>query len=306
MCKLLPLPSVAEAEQQDGIEHAGQDNGQHHGLTHAGHIAAGILDALRDGLEASQEEGGGGQDGQNAAEHAVVGDLLQTVGGVAVDGGVGDVIDGLPVVCVAADQGGDGTDDSCTNQDEAQDLLNGSSGSQATHVQGEQQQGGDRADDDGDEIDGLTSHLVQNGTGLDAGDQITQNVGDLNGFPGDDGHECAKRRPAGDERHCLIERLVSKGHAAAGHGEHGDQLAVAQGNGHHHDQSHDVADSSGNGAAAAGHPTIDGHGPAHADDSAKADAEKVNGADTLLFGGITHLRYLFSSDARSRLEPGQT
>lgn len=104
MCKLLPLPSVAEAEQQDGIEHAGQDDGQHHGLTHAGHIAAGILDALGDGLEASQEEGGGGQDGQNAAEHAVVGDLLQTVGGVAVDGGVGDVIDGLPVVCVAADQ----------------------------------------------------------------------------------------------------------------------------------------------------------------------------------------------------------
>ena len=214
-----------------------------------------------------------------------MGDLLEAL---AIDGRIAYVIDGLPVLGTAADQAGHRADDGGTHQHEAQDLLHHGGRSQAPHVQGEQEQGADGADDDGHQVDIRVGDVVQGIAGLDVGDQIPQHVGDLNGLPGDDGHEGAKGSPAGDEGDLLVKCPVGKGHAAAGHGEHGDQFAVAQGNGDHHDQSHNVADGSGDGAAAAGHPAVDGHSPAHADDGAKADAEKVYCTDALLFCLIAH------------------
>ena len=297
MGELLPGPGIAEADQQDGIEDAGQDDGHNHGLTHVGDVAAGVLHALGNGLKPSQEEGGGGQDGHHAAEHAAVGDLLEALGSGAVDGGVGDLIDGLPVAGVAPYQGGDGAHNAGAHQDEAEHLLQGGGSCQAAHVQGEQQQGADGADDDGDQIHIRTGDGVQGITGLDVGDQVTQHVGDLNGLPGDDGHESAKGSPAGDEGYGLVKGAVGEGHTAAGHGEHGDQLAVAQGNGDHHDQGQDVTDACGDGAAAAGHPAVDGDGPADADDGAEANAKEVNCTDAFLFGLITHTSTSFLSCA---------
>ena len=297
MGELLPGPGIAEADQQDGIEDAGQDDGHNHGLTHVGDVAAGVLHALGDGLKPSQEEGGGGQDGHHAAEHAAVGDLLEALGSGAVDGGVGDLIDGLPVAGVAPYQGGDGAHDAGAHQDEAEHLLQGGGSCQAAHVQGEQQQGADGADDDGDQVHVGSGDLVEGVTGLDVGDQIAQHVGDLDGLPGDDGHESAKGSPAGDEGHGLVKGAVGEGHTAAGHGEHGNQLAVAQGNGDHHDQSQDVTDACGDGAAAAGHPAVDGDGPADADDGAEANAKEVNCTDAFLFGLITHTSTSFLSCA---------
>ena len=367
MGELLPGPGIAEADQQDGIEDAGQDDGHNHGLTHVGDVAAGVLHALGDGLKPSQEEGGGGQDGHHAAEHAAVGVLLEALGSGAVDGGVGDLIDGLPVAGVAPYQGGDGAHEAGAQEgaDEGQHQAHQQAGNgdavlvllgedvghqiaaahaheqagggheeavpggeqagdgadgdqpvenlagnagieegehgggscQAAHVQGEQQQGADGADDDGDQVHVGSGDLVEGVTGLDVGDQIAQHVGDLDGLPGDDGHESAKGSPAGDEGHGLVKGAVGECHTAAGHGEHGDQLAVAQGDGDHHDQSQDVTDACGDGAAAAGHPAVDGDGPADADDGAEANAKEVNCTDAFLFGLITHTSTSFLSCA---------
>ena len=43
--------------------------------------------------------------------------------------------------------------------------------------------------------------------GFDAGDQITEHVGDLDGFPGDDGDEAAQGGPTGDDSDLVIEGL---------------------------------------------------------------------------------------------------
>ena len=156
-----------------------------------------------------------------------------------------------------------------------------------------EQQGEDGADNDHDEIDVIAHDLIQDGAGLDAGDQIAQHVGDLDGFPGDDKDEAAQGGPAGDQGHLVVERLIGEGHAAAGHGEHGDQLGVAQADGDHHNQNQQVAQCSGHRSAAGGHPAVDGHSPAYTDDGAEADAEKVNCTDAFFFRCITHT-YLFS------------
>ena len=221
-------------------------------------------------------------------------DFLQALFCTAVNGGIVHVIDGLPVLCVAADQGRNGTDDSSAHQDEAEDLLDHGCCRQAAHVQREQQQGANHADDDGGQIDTTISHLVKGLAVFQAGDQITQNVGDLDGFPRDDRHECAEGRPAGDDGHVLVKRTEGKCHAAAGDGQGGDQFAVAQCDGDHHHQCHDVADTSGDRAAAAGHPAVDGDGPADSDDCAKTNAEKVNCAYAFFLSLITHTFYLVS------------
>ena len=293
MGKLLPGPAIAEAEQQDGIENTGQTDGQHHGFAHVGDVAAGVLHALGNGLKPGQEEGGGGQNGHNAAKHAVVRDLFQPLGGSAVDGGVRDIVDGLPVFRVAADESGHRANDGGTHQDEAQHLLHRGGRCQAAHVQGEQQQGGHGANDDGDEIDICPGDLIEGFPALDVGNQVAQHVSDLNGFPRNDGDERAKGRPSRDKRDILVECPIGEGHAAASNGEHGNQLTVAESNGDHHDQRHDVTNRGRNGAAAAGHPSVDGDCPANADDCAKANAEKVNGADTFLFWVVTHTVPLF-------------
>ena len=280
----MPGHASAEAEQQDSVEDAGQGDGHDDGLADAGDVAASVLDALRDGLEAGQEERGGRQDGEDAAEHGVVGEAF-------LDGAV---IVGLQVLGGAADDRGDSADDTSRDQEHAEELLHASGGSQAAHVQREQQEGADDADDDGDQIDIGVIDVVQRGTGLQAGDQVVQDVGDLDGFPGDDGDERAEGHPAGDHSDLFIEGLVCEGHAAAGDREHRDELAVAQGDGHHHDQSDQVTKASGHGAAGVGHPVVDGNGPADADDGAEADAEEVERADFLLgVGTITHNLPLF-------------
>ena len=155
-----------------------------------------------------------------------MGDFLQAV-----------VINRLQVGNVALDQSCDGADDGGADQEDAQDLLEGSSGGQAALVQQEQQDGEHRTDDDGGQIDIRLHDGVKGLTSLQAGEQITEHVGDLNGFPRDDGHERAKRCPTGEEGDLLTERCICEGCAAASDGKHGDQLSIDQAEGDHDQQA---------------------------------------------------------------------
>ena len=267
--ELLPRPSIAEAEEQDGVEDTSQGHGEHHGLTDGLDVAASVLNALRNGLETSQEEGSGRQDGQDAAEHVAVGGFHIAQVRIAVQQGVAGVIDGLPVGSIALDEGCDGAQDAGAHQHEAEDLLQHSGGGQAAHVQSEQQQRANNTNDDGGQVHRRTSHRIERVASLQAGDQVTQNVGDLNGFPRNDGDEPAEGCPSGDDGHVAVKGTEGECHAAAGHGEGGNQFAVAQGDGDHHNQCHDVADAGGDGAAAVRHPAVDGDGPADSDDRAE-------------------------------------
>ena len=125
------------------------------------------------------------------------------------------------------------------------------------------------ADDDGGQVNTGAVHRVKRVASSQAGDQVTQNVGDLNGFPRNDGDEPAKGCPSGDDGHLIVEGTEGESHAAAGNGEGGNQFAVAQGDGDHHNQCHDVADAGGDGATAVRHPAVDGDGPADSDDRAE-------------------------------------
>ena len=282
LIEVFPLVAYAEAEEQDGVEHAGQANGQNDGLTNALDVAAGFLNALRNGLKAGEEEGCCGDDGEGTAHEALMHDFLQAV-----------VIQRLQVSGVALDQSCDGADDGGADQEDAQDLLEGSSGGQAALVQQEQQDGEDRTDDHGGQID-FRIHDGVKLTDLQAGDQITEHVGDLNGFPRDDGHERAKRRPTGEEGDLLTERCVSKRRTAASDGKHGDQLSIDQAKGDHDQQAEQITYGCGNRTARVDHPVVDGDGPADSDDSAKPDAEKVESADAFFLSLITHTLYLVS------------
>ena len=62
---------------------------------------------------------------------------------------------------------------------------------------------------------------------------------------------------------------MKKAIAAAGDGQGGNQFAVAQRDGNHHDQCCDVTETGRNGAATAAHPVVDGDGPADSDDRAE-------------------------------------
>ena len=194
----------------------------------------------------------------------------------------------------AVEQRGHSADDSGTHQDEAQDLLHTCRRSQATHVQGEQQERTNHANDDGGQMDAGARHIVEGFTVGQPRDQIPQNVGDLNGFPRNDGYEPAKGRPAGNHGDLVIKRTECECHAAAGDGQGGNQFAVAQRDGNHHDQCCDVTETGRNGAATAAHPVVDGDGPADSHDCAKANAEKVNSAYAFFLSLITHTFYLVS------------
>src|SRR5699024_10748166 len=99
---------------------------------------------------------------------------------------------------VALDEGGDGAQDAGARQHEAEDLLQNGCGGQAAHVQSEQQQRTNNANDDGGQVNTGAVHRVKRVASSQAGDQVTQNVGDLDGFPRNDGDEPAEGCPSGD------------------------------------------------------------------------------------------------------------
>lgn len=239
-----------------------------------------------DGLKAAQEEGGRREDGQHAAKDGVVGDLRQPR---AIDGRVADVVDGPEVLCAAPHQAGNGTEDPRPHQDEAEDLLDHGGGLHPPHVQGKEQEGTDHADEDGGQVNAGARHGVEGFPFQDAGDEIAEHVGHLDGLPGNHPDEAAHSGPAGNKGDFLVEGLVGKGHAAPGHRVHGHQLAVTQGDGDHQDQGDEIAQRRGHRPAAVGHPAIDRDRPAHADDGAEPQAEKVDSADAFLGFGVLHM-----------------
>ena len=187
-------------------------------------------------------------------------------------------IDGLPVLGIKLQHGEDHGQDAHANEEDAQNLLHAGSQVRTLVVNKEEEQGDDQADHDMAQIDIRSGQRVQGSAGLDAGDQDGRDVNHIDGLPGHQGQEGAQGTPTGQIGNFFTECLVGKGSGTAGHRHHGNQLGEAQADGNHHDQSQQVAERSGNRTAAAGHPFVQGDGPAHADDGAKANTEKVERA----------------------------
>ena len=192
--------------------------------------------------------------------------------------GIVDVfIDGLQVVKVKLEDAADDANGRCCEEDDSHDLLEPGSGDRALGV-GPGDDGGDhQTDDQAAQVDIAAVQGVQRSVTPDAGDDHGQHVGDVDGFPGKHKDERTEGGPPGDDGCRLSEGTVGESRTAAGHGEHGGQFAVAQGHRGENYQNHQVTDGGGNGAAAVGHPVVQGEGPAHAHDGAETDGKEVKG-----------------------------
>ena len=295
----VPGQDGAERVDADHVEAAGSKQGEGDDLAELVPVKAlgCLLCLLGNGIEASIEEGGQQQDGEDTAKD-VVGTRRRDTAASTGDLGE-DLAVGKGVRRGAGEDGDAHGQQHAAEQGLGKEGLELSSRGRAAEVQEDDVGGKSQGDDGGEQVNLGAQDLIEleSAEPLEAGDgteHIGQQGGDGDSLPRAQDAVAQSQEPTGDIGRNAAKGAVNVLDDAARDGDSSRKLAEHCSDGNQEDGSDEERDHCGNGAATDDHPVADLKHPTGADDRAEADGEEVPERQCFLHSALvcSHIRHI--------------